>query len=113
MALGLSCSRICGPNSGKQKTPPEKSNGYRNLSCSPIVNAIPVRIRSGIRWSDVAIGSTPPWQLISFLPGDLQDLYMTTALADGTRIEEEVGARVLRLRTDTPGVPEFFSRLGV
>jgi sugar lactone lactonase YvrE len=44
----------------------------------------------------------------------LQDLYVTTALAGGSRAEEGPGAGALfRLRPGIRGVPEFFSRVGI
>ena len=51
---------------------------------------------------------------VTFGGDDLQDLYVTTALADGSRTEEGAGAGALfRLQAEIPGVPEFFSRIGL
>jgi D-xylonolactonase len=51
---------------------------------------------------------------VAFGGGDLLDLYITTALEDGSRAEEGAGAGALfRLRAETGGVPEFFSRVAV
>jgi D-xylonolactonase len=51
---------------------------------------------------------------VTFGGDDLQDLYVTTALAGGSRTEEELGAGALfRLQAEIPGVPEFFSRIGL
>jgi len=45
---------------------------------------------------------------------DLNDLYVTTALMDGTKGEEGAGAGALfRLRLDIRGLPEFFSRVRI
>ncbi|MBN2084521.1 MAG: SMP-30/gluconolactonase/LRE family protein [Anaerolineales bacterium] len=50
---------------------------------------------------------------ISFGGGDYEDLYVTTALAGGTRSAEGAGAGALfRLRPGVRGVPEFVSRVG-
>jgi D-xylonolactonase len=49
---------------------------------------------------------------VTFGGEDLSDLYLTTALAGGTRSVEGTGAGALfRLRLETGGVPEFFSRV--
>jgi D-xylono/L-arabinono-1,4-lactonase len=58
---------------------------------------------------------------VTFGGNDLSDLYVTTALtdgtkavADGTRAEEGAGAGALfRLRLGIRGLPEFFSRVGI
>jgi sugar lactone lactonase YvrE len=43
---------------------------------------------------------------------DLRDMYVTTALGEGTRAEEGAGAGALyRLRPGVRGLPEFFSRI--
>ncbi len=45
---------------------------------------------------------------------DWSDLYITTALAEGTKIEEGAGAGALfRFRPDVRGLPEFFSRINL
>ena len=45
---------------------------------------------------------------------DYRDLYVTTALAGGTKETEGAGAGALfRLRTQIPGRPEFLSRIGL
>ena len=45
---------------------------------------------------------------------DLRDLYVTTALTDGTKASEGDGAGALfRLRPGVKGLPEFFSRIGI
>ncbi|MFA6505352.1 MAG: SMP-30/gluconolactonase/LRE family protein [Treponemataceae bacterium] len=45
---------------------------------------------------------------------DYRDLFITTALADGNRETEGVGAGMLfRMRTEIPGRPEFLSKLGL
>ncbi len=49
---------------------------------------------------------------VTFGGGDLQDLYVTTALEDGSRAEEGAGAGALfHLHTEIRGAPEFFSRI--
>jgi D-xylonolactonase len=51
---------------------------------------------------------------VTFGGDEYQDLYVTTALGDGTRIEQGSGAGALfRLRSAVRGVPEFFSRVGL
>jgi sugar lactone lactonase YvrE len=51
---------------------------------------------------------------VAFGGHDLSDLYITTALTDGTRAEEGVGAGALfRLRLGIRGLPEFFSRVRI
>ena len=51
---------------------------------------------------------------VTFGGDDLGDLYITTALAGGTRAEEGAGAGALfRLRPGIHGVPEFFSRVKI
>jgi D-xylonolactonase len=62
------------------------------------------------------VGFTPDrrqfYLSVAFGGEDLTDLYLTTALAGGTRAVEGVGARALfRLRLEIRGVPEFFSRV--
>jgi D-xylonolactonase len=45
---------------------------------------------------------------------DLRDLYITTALNGGTKAEEGDGAgAIFRLRVDEPGLPEFYSKVGL
>jgi sugar lactone lactonase YvrE len=49
---------------------------------------------------------------VTFGGGDLQDLYVTTALEDGSRAKEGPGAGALfHLHTEIRGAPEFFSRI--
>jgi len=51
---------------------------------------------------------------VAFGGGDLSDLYITTALTDGTKAEEGAGAGALfRLRLGIRGLPEFFSRVRI
>jgi D-xylonolactonase len=51
---------------------------------------------------------------VIFGGGDLGDLYVTTALAEGTKAEEGVGAGALfRVRPGVCGLPEFFSRVKI
>lgn len=51
---------------------------------------------------------------VAFGGDDLSDLYVTTALTDGTRSEEGAGAGALfRLRLGIRGLPEFFSRIRI
>ena len=51
---------------------------------------------------------------VAFGGDDLSDLYITTALTDGTKAEEGAGAGALfRLRPGIPGVPEFFSQVRI
>ena len=51
---------------------------------------------------------------VTFGGDDLGDLYVTTALTDGTKAEEGAGAGALfRLRLGIRGVPEFFSRVRI
>ena len=51
---------------------------------------------------------------VAFGGDDLSDLYVTTALTDGTKAEEGAGAGALfRLRPGIRGLPEFFSRVRI
>jgi D-xylono/L-arabinono-1,4-lactonase len=51
---------------------------------------------------------------VTFGGNDLSELYVTTALYDGTRADEGAGAGALfRLRLGIRGVPEFFSRVQI
>ena len=51
---------------------------------------------------------------VTFGGQDLSDLYITTALSDGTKAEQGEGAGALfRLRLGIRGLPEFFSRIGM
>lgn len=51
---------------------------------------------------------------VVFGGGDLSDLYVTTALTDGTKADEGAGAGALfRLRLGLRGLPEFFSRVKI
>ena len=51
---------------------------------------------------------------VAFGGDDLSDLYVTTALTDGTKAEEGAGAGALfRLRMGIRGLPEFFSRVKI
>jgi len=51
---------------------------------------------------------------VAFGGDDLSDLYVTTALTDGTKADEGTGAGALfRLRPGIQGVPEFFSRVRI
>ena len=51
---------------------------------------------------------------VAFGGDDLSDLYITTALTDGTKSEEGSGAGALfRLRLGIRGLPEFFSRIRI
>lgn len=51
---------------------------------------------------------------VVFGGNDLSDLYVTTALTDGTRASEGAGAGALfRLRLGLRGLPEFFSRIKI
>jgi len=51
---------------------------------------------------------------VAFGGDDLSDLYVTTALTDGTKAGEGVGAGGLfRLRLGIRGLPEFFSRVRI
>jgi D-xylono/L-arabinono-1,4-lactonase len=51
---------------------------------------------------------------VTFGGNDLSDLYVTTALFDGTKADEGAGAGALfRLRLGIRGVPEFFSRVKI
>ncbi|HZM21264.1 MAG TPA: SMP-30/gluconolactonase/LRE family protein [Anaerolineales bacterium] len=51
---------------------------------------------------------------VAFGGEDLSDLYITTALTDGTKAEEGAGAGALfRLRLGIRGLPEFFSRIRI
>jgi len=51
---------------------------------------------------------------VGFGGNDLSDLYVTSALTDGTRAEEGEGAGALfRLRLGIRGLPEFFSRVRI
>jgi D-xylonolactonase len=51
---------------------------------------------------------------VTFGGDDLSDLYITTALTDGTKAEEGAGAGALfRLRLGIRGLPEFFSRVRI
>jgi D-xylonolactonase len=51
---------------------------------------------------------------VAFGGDDLSDLYITTALMDGTKAEEGDGAGALfRLRLGIRGMPEFFSRIRI
>jgi sugar lactone lactonase YvrE len=51
---------------------------------------------------------------VAFGGKDLSDLYITTALTDGTKAEEGAGAGALfRLRLGIRGLPEFFSRVRI
>lgn len=51
---------------------------------------------------------------VTFGGDDLGDLYVTTALLDGTKAEEGEGAGALfRLRMGIRGLPEFFSRVKI
>ncbi|HXQ35657.1 MAG TPA: SMP-30/gluconolactonase/LRE family protein, partial [Anaerolineales bacterium] len=51
---------------------------------------------------------------VAFGGDNLSDLYITTALTDGTKSEEGSGAGALfRLRLGIRGLPEFFSRIGI
>jgi D-xylonolactonase len=51
---------------------------------------------------------------VTFGGDDLSDLYITTALMDGTKAGEGAGAGALfRLRLGIRGVPEFFSRVRI
>jgi sugar lactone lactonase YvrE len=51
---------------------------------------------------------------VTFGGDDLSDLYITTALTDGTKAEEGTGAGALfRLRLGIRGLPEFFSRVKI
>ncbi len=51
---------------------------------------------------------------VAFGGDDLSDLYVTTALTDGLRVNEGGGAGALfRLQAGVRGVPEFFSRVAI
>ena len=51
---------------------------------------------------------------VAFGGDDLSDLYITTALTDGTKAQEGAGAGALfRIRPGIRGVPEFFSRVRI
>jgi sugar lactone lactonase YvrE len=51
---------------------------------------------------------------VAFGGDDLSDLYVTTALMDGTKAEEGAGAGALfRVRVGIRGSPEFFSRVRI
>jgi D-xylonolactonase len=51
---------------------------------------------------------------VTFGGDDLSELYITTALTDGTKADEGAGAGALfRLRMGIHGVPEFFSRVRI
>ena len=51
---------------------------------------------------------------VAFGGDNLSDLYITTALADGVRVNEGAGAGALfRLQVDVGGIPEFFSRVTI
>ena len=51
---------------------------------------------------------------VAFGGDDLSDLYVTTALTDGTKAEEGTGAGALfRIRLGIHGLPEFFSRVRI
>jgi sugar lactone lactonase YvrE len=51
---------------------------------------------------------------VTFGGDNLSDLYITTALTDGTKAEEGAGAGALfRLRLGIRGLPEFFSRVKI
>jgi D-xylonolactonase len=51
---------------------------------------------------------------VTFGGDDLSDLYITTALTDGTRADEGAGAGALfRLQLGMRGLPEFFSRVEI
>ena len=51
---------------------------------------------------------------VAFGGDDLSDLYVTTALTDGTKAEEGTGAGALfRIRLGIRGLPEFFSRVRI
>lgn len=51
---------------------------------------------------------------VTFGGDDLSDLYVTTALTDGLRLNEGAGAGALfRLKTGVRGMPEFFSRVTI
>ena len=51
---------------------------------------------------------------MAFGGDDLRDVYITTALHGGTKAEEGNGAGALfRLRVNVPGLPEFYSKIGI
>jgi len=51
---------------------------------------------------------------VAFGGDDLSDLYITTALADGARVNEGTGAGALfRLQAGVRGMPEYFSRVTI
>jgi sugar lactone lactonase YvrE len=51
---------------------------------------------------------------VAFGGDDLSDVYVTTALTDGTKAEQGAGAGALfRLRPGIRGLPEFFSRVRI